>query len=222
MSPPNITSSGIVDRRPATARAPSADEAALETALAAHGIPTPQIRKLVRLAAPQPAEDRVVALTRAVAQLYLFNPLGAAAGRFLFIGAPGVGKTLAIAKLAARAKAHGRAGRTDIGARRRRRSRRHGRDRACLSRYRLPAVSGHAARHRAAPRQRDGGARGARHRLRRRAERDVARPRRRDLHRRDSGGAAVETRVTALRPSSFGRLANSGARCHIEAQAKEC
>src|SRR5487761_155813 len=108
MSPPNITSSGIVDRRPATARAPSADEAALETALAAHGIPTPQIRKLVRLAAPQPAENRVVALTRAVAQLYLFNPLGADAGRFIFVGAPGVGKTLAIAKLAARAKAHGR------------------------------------------------------------------------------------------------------------------
>ena len=108
MSPPNTTSSGIVDRRPATARAPSADEAALETALAAHGIPTPQIRKLVRLAAPQPAENRVVALTRAVAQLYLFNPLGADAGRFIFVGAPGVGKTLAIAKLAARAKAHGR------------------------------------------------------------------------------------------------------------------
>jgi flagellar biosynthesis protein FlhF len=107
--PPQSNTSGIVDRRPAAAHAPSAEDSALETALAAHGIPTPQIRKLVRLAAPQPNEDRGIALTRALAHLYLFNPLGVAAGRFLFVGAPGVGKTLAVAKLAARAKAHGRA-----------------------------------------------------------------------------------------------------------------
>ena len=101
--------SGTIDRQPPTARGPSVEELALETALAAHGVPTPQVRKLVRLAAPQPDEDRATALTRALAQLYLFNPLGTAAGRFFFVGAPGVGKTLAVAKLAARAQAQGRA-----------------------------------------------------------------------------------------------------------------
>ena len=106
MSPPSNTS-GTVDRRPA-ARASSEAALALEIALAAHGIPTPQIRKLVRLAAPQPEDDRTAALARVLDQLYLFNPIGTANGRFMFVGAPGVGKTLAIAKLAARAKAHGR------------------------------------------------------------------------------------------------------------------
>lgn len=107
MSPPT-TMSGTVDRRAATPRAPSTAELALETALATHGIPTAQIRKLVRLAAPQPDEDRGAALARALAQLYLFNPLAGAAGRFFVVGAPGVGKTLAVAKLAAHAKAQGR------------------------------------------------------------------------------------------------------------------
>jgi flagellar biosynthesis protein FlhF len=101
--------SGTVDCQPPAASTPSVEELALETALAAHGIPTPQIRKLVRLAAPQPDEERAIALTRALAQLYLFNPLGTAAGRFFFVGAPGVGKTLAVAKLAAHAAARGRA-----------------------------------------------------------------------------------------------------------------
>lgn len=101
--------SGTVDRQSATAHAPSAEELALETALAAQGIPTPQIRKLVRLSAPQPGDERTTALAGALAQLYLFNPLGTAAGRFFLVGAPGVGKTLAVAKLAARAKAQGRA-----------------------------------------------------------------------------------------------------------------
>jgi len=97
---------GTADRR--LAAAPLPENAALELALAAHGIPTPQIRKLVRLAVAQPSEDRAAALARALAQLYLFNPLGDAVGRFFFVGAPGVGKTLAIAKLAARAQARGR------------------------------------------------------------------------------------------------------------------
>ncbi|SRR5579875_1613317 len=88
-------------------RHPAAVDAALEGALAAHGIPAPQVRKLARLAAAQPG-DGVAALARVLAQLYLFRPLGHA-GRFFFVGAPGAGKTLAIAKLAARAKIAGRA-----------------------------------------------------------------------------------------------------------------
>ncbi|MGH7015234.1 MAG: hypothetical protein ACREEL_13970 [Stellaceae bacterium] len=102
----SINTTGTIDRRPSSARAP--EDAALEIALAAHGIPTPQIRKLVRLAAPQAGDDRTEALARALAQLYLFNPLGDAAARFLFVGTPGIGKTLAIARLAARATERGR------------------------------------------------------------------------------------------------------------------
>jgi len=105
MSPPSHPT-GTIDRRPAQPALP--EDSTLELALAAHGIPTPQIRKLVRLAAAaQPGNDRVAALAQALAQLYLFNPLGVAAGRFFFVGAPGVGKTLAIAKLAARARSQG-------------------------------------------------------------------------------------------------------------------
>ncbi|MGB8181287.1 MAG: hypothetical protein WCF13_02855 [Stellaceae bacterium] len=107
MTPPSYIP-GTADRRPAAALV--SEDAALELALAAHGIPTPQIRKLVRLAAAQADDgDRETALARALAQLYLFNPLGDATGRFFFVGAPGVGKTLTIAKLAAHAQAHGRA-----------------------------------------------------------------------------------------------------------------
>ena len=101
MSPPSHPTETI-NRRPA-----QPEDAALELALAAHGIPTPQIRKLVRLAAAQPGDDRAAALAHALARVYLFNPLGVAAGRFFFVGAPGVGKTLAIAKLAAQAKSQG-------------------------------------------------------------------------------------------------------------------
>jgi|SRR5579872_3820465 len=104
MSPPSHPT-GTIDRRSAPP-ALSAD-ATFELTLAAHGIPMPQVRKLVRLAAAQPGDDRAAALAHTLAQLYLFNPLGVAAGRFFFVGAPGVGKTLAIAKLAARAKSQG-------------------------------------------------------------------------------------------------------------------
>lgn len=106
MSPPSFPTETI-DRRPAQAALP--EDSTLELALAAHGIPTPQIRKLVRLAAAQSGDDRATALAHALAQLYLFNPLGITAGRFFFVGAPGVGKTLAIAKLAAQAKAQDQA-----------------------------------------------------------------------------------------------------------------
>ncbi|MDE2227928.1 MAG: hypothetical protein KGL11_02660 [Alphaproteobacteria bacterium] len=101
--------SGTLGRQPMSARTQSPEESALDIALAAHGIPGAQVRKLVRLAAPQPGDERIAALSRALTQLYLFNPLGDAAGRFFFVGAPGVGKTLAIAKLAARAREKGRA-----------------------------------------------------------------------------------------------------------------
>ncbi|MGH6999953.1 MAG: hypothetical protein ACREEA_00385 [Stellaceae bacterium] len=104
MSPPSHPT-GTIDRRPAPPPLP--ENATLELALAAHGIPTPQVRKLVRLAAARPGDDRTSALARALAQLYVFNPLGVSAGRFFFVGALGVGKTLTIAKLAAQAKTQG-------------------------------------------------------------------------------------------------------------------
>lgn len=102
---PQSHPTGTIDRRSAQPALP--EDSTLELALAAHGIPTPQIRKLVRLAAAQPGDDRAAALAHALAQLYLFNPLGVTGGRFFFVGAPGVGKTLAIAKLAAQAKSQG-------------------------------------------------------------------------------------------------------------------
>lgn len=117
MSPPSHPT-GTIDRRPAQPALP--EDPTLELALTSHGVPTPQIRKLVRLAAAQAGDDRAAALAHALAQLYLFNPLGVTAGRFFFVGAPGVGKTLAIAKLAAQAKLQGCAVRlvTSDGARR--------------------------------------------------------------------------------------------------------
>lgn len=104
MSPPSHPTETI-DRR--SAQPALTEDATLELALVAHGIPTPQIRKLACLAATQPGDDRATVLAHALAQLYLFNPLGIGAGRFFFVGAPGVGKTLAIAKLAARAESQG-------------------------------------------------------------------------------------------------------------------
>ncbi len=80
----------------------------LEAALRAHGLAASQIRKLLAQAAPFDGEEVLAPLARALAKLYLFNPLDQAkSGRFMFVGAPGSGKTLAVAKLASRARAKG-------------------------------------------------------------------------------------------------------------------
>lgn len=55
---------GTIDRR--SAQRALTEDATLELALAAHGVPTPQIRKLVRLAAAQPDDARAAALGQSV------------------------------------------------------------------------------------------------------------------------------------------------------------
>jgi flagellar biosynthesis protein FlhF len=80
----------------------------LEAALRAQGLAASQIRKLLAQAAPFDEGDPATHLARALARLYLFNPLSTAkTGRFMLVGAPGSGKTLAVAKLAFRAQAAG-------------------------------------------------------------------------------------------------------------------
>src|SRR5665213_1281395 len=81
----------------------------IQAALAAHGVPAAQSRKLVNLAFSAASDDAEECLARALGQLYLFNPLiDEPHGRFMLMGSPGSGKTLALAKLASRAKALGR------------------------------------------------------------------------------------------------------------------
>jgi len=80
----------------------------LEAALRAHGLAASQIRKLLVQAVPFDGEDLLAPLARSLAKLYLFNPLiETKSGRFMAVGAPGSGKTLAVAKLASRARAKG-------------------------------------------------------------------------------------------------------------------
>ena len=89
-------------------KTPSPAAQRIEAALTSHGAAAPLIRKIVNLAADTPPGGEAAALAGALAALYLFNPLDQSrSGRFMLVGAPGVGKTLAVAKLAARAKAQG-------------------------------------------------------------------------------------------------------------------
>jgi flagellar biosynthesis protein FlhF len=91
-----------------TVKTPTPTAQRIEAALAAHGMAASQIRKIVSLAADAPSGDEQTALAGALAALYLFNPLAQnRSGRFMLVGAPGVGKTLAMAKLAMRAKSLG-------------------------------------------------------------------------------------------------------------------
>jgi flagellar biosynthesis protein FlhF len=91
-----------------TVETPSPAAQRIEAALAAHGMAASQIRKIAGLAAETPPGGEQAALAGVLAALYLFNPLiQSRSGRFMLVGVPGVGKTLAVAKLAARAKSFG-------------------------------------------------------------------------------------------------------------------
>jgi flagellar biosynthesis protein FlhF len=100
----NLTETALKAGQPADEAIPARQH--LEAALRAHGLAASQLRKLLAQAAPFEGEDLRAPLARALAKLYLFNPLNQAkSGRFMFVGAPGSGKTLAVAKLASRARA---------------------------------------------------------------------------------------------------------------------
>jgi flagellar biosynthesis protein FlhF len=77
----------------------------LSEALAASGVPGPLAEKLLMASLSFEADDVLVALSGALAAVYSFMPI-ADQGRsrpLMLVGPPGAGKTMAIAKLAARA-----------------------------------------------------------------------------------------------------------------------
>jgi len=77
----------------------------LSEALAASGVPGPLAEKLLMASLSFEADDVLVALSGALAAVYSFMPI-ADQGRsrpLMLVGPPGAGKTMAVAKLAARA-----------------------------------------------------------------------------------------------------------------------
>lgn len=77
----------------------------LSEALAASGVPGPLAEKLLMASLSFEADDVLVALSGALAAVYSFTPI-ADRGRsrpLMLVGPPGAGKTMAVAKLAARA-----------------------------------------------------------------------------------------------------------------------
>jgi flagellar biosynthesis protein FlhF len=90
-------------------RAPTASETditdLLSEALAANGVPGPLAEKLLIASLSFDADDVLVALSGALAAVYSFAPIPDQ-GRsrpLMLVGPPGAGKTMAVAKLAARA-----------------------------------------------------------------------------------------------------------------------
>ena len=77
----------------------------LSDALGRHGLAPALVEKILAAALPFDTSDPADALEGALSALYGFQPLLAegAAKSFLLVGAPGAGKTVSIAKLAARA-----------------------------------------------------------------------------------------------------------------------
>ena len=76
----------------------------LGEALGSHGLAPALIEKILCAALPFETEDPLVALAGALTSLMRFAPIAADAERpLLLVGPPGAGKTLSIAKLAARA-----------------------------------------------------------------------------------------------------------------------
>jgi len=89
--------------RPGTPESGAVD--ALALALAAHGLAPELTEKILTAALPHDNEDPLTALSNALAALYPFDPIAAAAAArrvILFVGLPGAGKTVTAAKLAAR------------------------------------------------------------------------------------------------------------------------
>jgi flagellar biosynthesis protein FlhF len=76
----------------------------LNEALNAHGLAPTLIEKILCAALPFETDDPLLALAGALTSLYRFAPIESEAARpLLLVGPPGAGKTLSIAKLAARA-----------------------------------------------------------------------------------------------------------------------
>jgi flagellar biosynthesis protein FlhF len=76
----------------------------LNEALSAHNLAPTVIEKILCAALPFDTDDPLLALSGALTSLYSFAPIEATAERpLLLVGMPGAGKTLSIAKLAARA-----------------------------------------------------------------------------------------------------------------------
>ncbi|ABC21337.1 GTP-binding signal recognition particle SRP54, G-domain [Rhodospirillum rubrum ATCC 11170] len=84
---------------------------AVREALEFHGAPARLTELLVNLAAVTPARDAISACASALDQVFRFAPMPqtAAPRPILLVGPPGTGKTIAVAKLAARARLSGRA-----------------------------------------------------------------------------------------------------------------
>ena len=90
-------------------KAPSVSDAdvteQISEALAANGVPGPLAEKLLMASLSFDADDTLVALSSALAAVYPFAPISDQ-GRsrpLMLVGPPGAGKTMAVAKLAARA-----------------------------------------------------------------------------------------------------------------------
>jgi flagellar biosynthesis protein FlhF len=76
----------------------------LNEALSAHNLAPTLVEKILCAALPFATDDPLLALAGALTSLYSFAPIEAEAQRpLLLVGPPGAGKTLSIAKLAARA-----------------------------------------------------------------------------------------------------------------------
>jgi flagellar biosynthesis protein FlhF len=76
----------------------------LSEALAANGVPGPLAEKLLMTSLSFEADDVLVALSGALAAVYSFAPIPEGRTRpLMLVGPPGAGKTMGVAKLAARA-----------------------------------------------------------------------------------------------------------------------
>jgi flagellar biosynthesis protein FlhF len=76
----------------------------LSEALAANGVPGPLAEKLLMASLSFEADDVLVALSGALAAVYSFAPIpGGRTRPLMLVGPPGAGKTMGVAKLAARA-----------------------------------------------------------------------------------------------------------------------
>ncbi|WP_413204875.1 AAA family ATPase [Rhodospirillum sp. A1_3_36] len=82
---------------------------AVREALEFHGAPPRLTELLVNLAATTPAHDATGACAAALDEVFHFSPMPQAGGSrpVLLVGPPGTGKTIAVAKLAARARIAG-------------------------------------------------------------------------------------------------------------------
>ncbi len=99
----------VAERRPSRPRPRPFDMAELKAAVAHHGFPFALAERIVELATGFDAPSLAEALSRVFETLVGFAPLALEAPRpLMFVGPPGAGKTVSIAKLAAEAVVNGR------------------------------------------------------------------------------------------------------------------